>query len=282
MGLRELLIDPKVASIDVDLVDQIVKHRELLLQKPMIREVFFEIYGLLRDAETRYFRAGTGRKIEIGSGSSLLKTVVPEVELTDVVPYEGLDRVVDAMNMPYQDGSLKTVFGVHCFHHLSDPYKFLSEIERVCSRGGGAILVDPYFGPGGLAGVQAIVHQRAFRQGGTSGGRSWRANVQCQSGPELRGLQAGNRRLREEIDILELVSMERSEIMWLSRFGGSQLSAVAARHDHSRSQTDGIRAVAAPAYARASPYHCDPQALKTTGVELGCGQALGHDPEAAA
>jgi SAM-dependent methyltransferase len=157
MGLRELLFDPSVASVDVDSVDRIVKHRELLLRKRMIREVFFEIYALLRDAEARYFSAGTGRKIEIGSGSSLLKTVMPEVDLTDVVPYEGLDRVVDAMDMPYEDGSLKTVFGVHCFHHLSDPYKFLSEIERVCSRGGGAILVDPYFGP-----VASLIFKRLF------------------------------------------------------------------------------------------------------------------------
>jgi SAM-dependent methyltransferase len=157
MGLRELLIDPRVASVDVDSVDRIVKHRELLLQKRMIREVFFEIYALLRDAETKYFGAGKGRKIEIGSGSSLLKTFMPEVELTDLVPYEGLDRVVDAMSMPYEDGSLKTVFGIHCFHHFSDPYKFLSEIERVCSRGGGAILVDPYFGP-----VASLVFKQLF------------------------------------------------------------------------------------------------------------------------
>jgi SAM-dependent methyltransferase len=157
MGLRELLIDPRVASVDVDSVDRIVTHRELLLQKRMIREVFFEIYALLRDAETRYFSAGTGKKIEIGSGSSLLKTVMPEVEMTDLVPYEGLDRVVDAMNMPFEDGSLKTVFGIHCFHHLSDPYRFLSEIERVCSRGGGAILVDPYFGP-----VASLVFKQLF------------------------------------------------------------------------------------------------------------------------
>src|SRR5947209_8545149 len=102
MGLRELLIDPSVASIDVDSVDRIVKHRELLLRKRMIREVFFEIYALLGDAEARYFGAAKGRKIEIGSGSSLLKTVMPEVEMTDLVPFEGLDRIVDAMNMPYE------------------------------------------------------------------------------------------------------------------------------------------------------------------------------------
>src|SRR5260370_4230939 len=113
MGLRELLIDPRVASVDVDSVDRIVTHRKLLLQKRMIREVFFEIYGLLRDAEAKSFGAGKGKKIEIGSGSSLLKTIIPEVELTDLVPYEGLDRVVDAMNMTYEDESLKTVFGIH-------------------------------------------------------------------------------------------------------------------------------------------------------------------------
>ena len=157
MSLRDLLADPRLDSVNVDSVDRIVKHREILLDKRMIREVFFEIYRLLQKTEAEYFGVEPGQQIEIGSGSSLLKNIVPTVELTDLVPYEGLDRVVDAMNMPYEAGSLKTVFGIHCFHHLPDPFKFLSEVSRVCRPGGGAILVEPYFGP-----VASVVFKHLF------------------------------------------------------------------------------------------------------------------------
>lgn len=147
MGIRRLLMDPKVATVNVDSVDRIIQHRELLLRKRMIREVFFELYALLAEMEIEHFGREHGKRIEIGSGSSLLNAVMPDVERTDVVAYEGLDRVVDAMDMPYGDESLKAIFGIHCFHHLPDPYKFLSEVRRVCRPGGGAVLIDPYYGP---------------------------------------------------------------------------------------------------------------------------------------
>lgn len=157
MGLRELLMDPRVVSVDVDSSDRIARHRELLLQKRMTREVFFELYDLLERMDTKHLSPEPGRRIEIGSGSSLIKDRLPDVETTDLVQYDGLDRIVDAMDMPFEDGELKTVFGIHCFHHLPDPYKFLSEIRRVCRPGGGVILIDPYHGP-----LASFVFKRLF------------------------------------------------------------------------------------------------------------------------
>lgn len=150
-------MDPRIASVDVDSSDRIVKHRELLLKKRMTREVFFELYDLLAKMDAKYLFGGTGKRIEIGSGSSLIKSVMPDVEATDLVEYDGLDRIVDAMDMPYGDGEIKTIFGIHCFHHLPDPYKFLSEVRRACSAGGGTILIDPYHGP-----VASLIFKHLF------------------------------------------------------------------------------------------------------------------------
>ena len=70
MSIRELLAEPALAGVDVDLADRIVQHRAILLGKRMIREVFFELYELLADAENRHFSSASGRRIEIGAGSS--------------------------------------------------------------------------------------------------------------------------------------------------------------------------------------------------------------------
>ena len=158
MAIRDWLTDPHIASVDVDSEDRIVRHRELLSKKPMTQEVFFELYDLLAGLADEYLSQGEGIRIEIGSGSSLLKQRMPDVELTDLVPYPGLDRVVDATSMPYADNSLKTIFGVHCFHHLPDPYKFLSEVRRACTPGGGAVLIEPYYGV-----VASAVYKRLFK-----------------------------------------------------------------------------------------------------------------------
>src|SRR5262245_35311523 len=97
--LRDALIDPAIA-VDVDSVERIVRHREILARKRMIREVFFELYAKQAELDRQYFGGVDGLRIEIGAGSSMLKSVIPDVESTDIVPAPGLDRVVDAMNLP--------------------------------------------------------------------------------------------------------------------------------------------------------------------------------------
>ena len=146
---RKLLFEPAIAEVDFDSIDRIIIHREILARKRMIREVMFEIYSKQDELDRQYFGAVTGRRVEIGAGSSLMKTLFPDVESTDILPCPGLDRVLDAMNMPYDDRSVRAVFGINSFHHFNDPYKFLRELVRVCRPGGGAVLVEPYFGPVG-------------------------------------------------------------------------------------------------------------------------------------
>jgi SAM-dependent methyltransferase len=155
--LRDSLIDPAIADVDVDSVERVTRHREILARKRMIREVFFELYAKQAELDRRYFDGVAGLRVEIGAGSSMLKSVIADVESTDIVPSPGLDRVVDAMNLPYQGNSLRAIFGIHCFHHLDDPFRFLSELDRACRPGGGAVLVEPYFGP-----VSSFIHKRLY------------------------------------------------------------------------------------------------------------------------
>jgi methyltransferase family protein len=155
--LRNSLIDPAIADMDVDSFERITIHREILARKRMIREVFFDLYAKQAELDRRYFDGEAGLRVEIGAGSSMLKSVIPDVESTDIVYSPTLDCVADAMNLPYRDNSLRAIFGIHCFHHLDDPFKFLSELDRVCRPGGGAVLVEPYFGP-----VSSFIHKRLY------------------------------------------------------------------------------------------------------------------------
>jgi SAM-dependent methyltransferase len=143
---RTALREPLLDDIDIEDANRIEVHRRILATKPMLRGVFVEIYELFLALDREYFR-GEGLRVEIGAGVSEFKTICPELVTTDIVPAEHLDLVLDAHAMEFEDGSVRAIFGMNCFHHLHDPSAFFRELERVLVAGGGCILLEPYFGP---------------------------------------------------------------------------------------------------------------------------------------
>lgn len=146
MSIRRLLADPRLRSIDVDSPDLIEVHREILSSKPMMRSVFQDIYDACRATDLRYF-SGEGSRVEVGAGVSLMKEFYPDVLATDIKPSRYVDQVVDALDMPFPDSSIRAIYGLNCFHHLPDPERFFLECERVLVPGGGCILIEPFDGP---------------------------------------------------------------------------------------------------------------------------------------
>lgn len=156
MVLADRLREPMLVGIDVDGAERMRVHRLIIERKPMIRKVFSEIHNLMLQLESRHLR-GDGLRVEIGAGVWPVRETDSDVLATDVVPAPHLDRVLDAQVMDFADGTVKTVFGQHCFHHLPDPELFLAELVRTCQSGGGAVLVEPYWGP-----VASMVFKRLF------------------------------------------------------------------------------------------------------------------------
>ena len=155
-GFRNLLAEPRLQGVDLDGEDRLAVHRDVLASKPMIRDVFLEIYALCRSLDSEHLR-GEGDRVELGSGSSLFKTFHPDVIATDVLPAAWIDRTLDAHAMSLADGSVRAFYGIHCFHHFHDPAAFFGELERVLNPGGGCVLVEPYYGP-----LARAFYRRAF------------------------------------------------------------------------------------------------------------------------
>jgi SAM-dependent methyltransferase len=144
--LLDLIQEPRLRGIDVDSVDLVYRHRDILRAKPMIYGVMGEFYRTCRSLDEKYF-SGTGLRIEFGGGSSLMKDFQPDVQVTDVKEATFLDRVLDAQQMDLRDGSVRAFYGINCFHHLPAPDRFFAELERTLVPGGGCVLIEPYFGP---------------------------------------------------------------------------------------------------------------------------------------
>jgi SAM-dependent methyltransferase len=158
------LIDPRLREIDWESEERIRTHRSILSEKPMIRDVFAEIYDLCIELDERYLR-GDGLRVEIGAGVSFFKQRHPRILSTDIKAAEHLDRAIDAQAMDFEDGAVRAIYGQNCFHHFPQPRLFFSELERVLAPGGGCVLIEPYYGPFAGRFFKAAFKQETFDRG---------------------------------------------------------------------------------------------------------------------
>jgi SAM-dependent methyltransferase len=157
MSIFTLLTEPELRELDMDSPLRIVLHRRILSRKPMIRGVFADFYRLCRALDERFFQEARGLRVELGAGVSIVKDFYPDVMVTDIVPADHLDAVVDAQETHFENGSVRAFYGLNCFHHFPDPERFFRELTRVVQPGGGCILIEPYHGP-----VASIIYKRLF------------------------------------------------------------------------------------------------------------------------
>jgi hypothetical protein len=152
-----ILREPLLRNLDVESSERIAVHRAILDAKPIMKSVCREMYALCAELDKKYF-SGDGQRIELGAGVSFIKDFFPNVLVTDIVPAAHLDTVLDAQNMHnISDNSVRTFFGIHCFHHFPEPRKFFSELTRTLTPGGGCVLIEPYFGP-----LAQLIYPRLF------------------------------------------------------------------------------------------------------------------------
>jgi SAM-dependent methyltransferase len=165
--LLDWLRDPTVRGVDVDAGDRLTQHARMLQRKRMLREVFQEFHHLFHGLD-RQWLSGEGQRVELGAGVAPMRDSYPDVVSTDVVPGPNLDRVLDAQAMDLPDASVRVFFAQNCFHHFPDPDAFFGELERVLVPGGGAILLEPYYGPAASFLFKRLFHTEGFDKGAPS------------------------------------------------------------------------------------------------------------------
>ncbi len=140
------LQDPRLETVDFDSDELLAIQQMILLEKKMMRGVFAHFYQRCMALDKAYF-SGAGQRLEIGAGVSFFNQLYPDVLITDIKKSDHLDRVLDAQQMDLPNESVRAIYGLNCFHHLPEPDRFFHELERVLVRGGGCILIEPYYGP---------------------------------------------------------------------------------------------------------------------------------------
>lgn len=149
-----------MAGMEIDGEERLQCHFKLLLNKRMLREVFIEIHHLFKKLADQLLPV-EGLEVELGGGVSPMRNTYPEVLATDILPSPHLDLKLDAENMDLADHSVRVFYGQNCFHHFPHPDLFFSELERTLIPGGGAIILEPYYGP-----AASFIYKRLFNTEG--------------------------------------------------------------------------------------------------------------------
>ena len=141
--------------------------RKVLVRKPFLRKIYVEAYEKFRDFVLDC--PPDGLVVEIGSGVGLLKEYVADALTTDVIPYDGLDRVVDATDMPFANNSIRAMLLFHSFHHIPDVEKFLTGVEGCLVPGGKLLIIDPHTGW-----IASPINKYIHHEGYDSQTREWK------------------------------------------------------------------------------------------------------------
>ena len=125
---------------NIDEVASTVLHKNIIKKKDFLYRLYLEYYGIFKESIKDI---PDGLKIEIGSGGGFLKEVISDVITSDVIELPDVDKVFFAEKIPYPDKSVAAFFLLGTLHHIKEPEKFFSEINRCMKPGAKIIMIEP-------------------------------------------------------------------------------------------------------------------------------------------
>jgi len=143
--LRNWLHEPRVIGVDVDENSLLDIHSAILRDKLMLRSAFETFYRDMADLCDRFFVVD-GLEVELGTGAGFFRSLRPALITSDVRKGPHIDMELNAQAMALASESVRCLYAINVFHHLSDPELFFSELARVLRPGGGCILIEPHGG----------------------------------------------------------------------------------------------------------------------------------------
>ena len=118
-------------------------HKKILLSKPILKSLFTDMNFFTQTQIDKHIQTELLRALEIGSGVHPFTSEICEVITSDLAFNPDLNLVVDAQNLCIKQNSLDLVVGQFVFHHFSDPVGALNELNKVLTKGGLLVLIEP-------------------------------------------------------------------------------------------------------------------------------------------
>lgn len=138
--LKSWLAHPLTRGLDLDDPRTTALRQRIIREKPFLRRIYAEWYEALIQA----LPPGPGAVLELGSGGGFLRERLPEVITSDVLPCPGVERILDAHDLPLADGALRGILMTNVLHHLPRPRRFFTAAARCVRPGGVVAMLEPW------------------------------------------------------------------------------------------------------------------------------------------
>src|SRR6476469_5405820 len=112
--VKRLFSHPATRDLGIDDPRTTDLRKNIIQSNKFLWRIYDEWYRLI----SACIPAGPGKVVELGSGAGFLDRYVPGLIATEVFPCCGVQVVLDARDMPFASGSLRSLVMVDVFHHI--------------------------------------------------------------------------------------------------------------------------------------------------------------------
>lgn len=139
--LDRLRLPESTGIVDLDDPNNIHIIRNIIKRKPFLKKTYESFY---QDMLGRCITVpAVGDFIEMGSGAGFIKKMAPHIITSDVLPYDGVDLVFSALDIPLKDSSVSAFLMIDVLHHVKDSVRFFEEMQRCLKTGGKIVMIEP-------------------------------------------------------------------------------------------------------------------------------------------
>ncbi len=160
--LKFLLNHPLTRYCSLDDPRTTELRRRIIREKVFLRRIYEEWYSFAASV----LPSGDGEVLEVGSGAGFIKEIIPEAITSEVFPCSGVDKVLHAEVLPFQNEELRAIVMIDVLHHVSQPRAFFREAIRCLRPGGVLAMVEPWVTPWSSL-VYRNLHHEPFRPDAT-------------------------------------------------------------------------------------------------------------------
>lgn len=114
-------------------------HRKIIHNKTWLRHFYSDIYTTFKNIQYP-----SGIVVELGSGAGFIKEIIPNAITSDVIKGKNIDRVFSAAKIPFASETIAAFFLFDVLHHIKQPLKALSEMQRCLKPNGKIVMIEPY------------------------------------------------------------------------------------------------------------------------------------------
>ena len=130
--LEAWLAHPLTRGLDINDPQTTNIRRRLINEKSFLHLIYDEWYKSVAEA----LPSEPGPVLEIGSGAGFMGDYVPGLVTSETFLCQGIRVVLNGMQMPFANDTLRAILMTGVLHHIPDVRQFFSEATR-CLRPGG-------------------------------------------------------------------------------------------------------------------------------------------------